>query len=203
MTKTTEPLVEAIKKIELKYDVTENEISADTQISPTKLDDCVCKQAGLRAYWGVRQANADAQLAFVKRKFDTIEAQLYAKYRKAQIEAGEKATEKSIENAVRQDNVWKAMKDVVIEANRIADLNRAAVNAINDRRDMLIQLGADRRDERKGTMRITGGEDTSAKGTLIANRAMRQVGISQQQTETYVGNGVVATNTMTVTPSEY
>lgn len=203
MTKTTEPLVEAIKKIELKYDVTENEISADTQISPTKLDDCVCKQAGLRAYWGVRQANADAQLAFIKRKFDTIEAQLYAKYRKAQIEAGEKATEKSIENAVRQDNVWKAMKDVVIEANRIADLNRAAVNAINDRRDMLIQLGADRRDERKGTMRITGGEDTSARGTLIANRAMRQVGISQQQTETYVGNGVVATNTMTVTPSEY
>ena len=172
MTKTTDPLVEAIKKIELKYDVTEKEITLDTNISQTKIDECVCRQAGLRAYWGIRQANAEAQLAFIKRKFETIEAQLYAKYRKAQVEAGEKATEKSIENAVRQDNVWKAMKDVVIEANRIADLNRAAVNAINDRRDMLIQLGADRRDERKGTMRINGGEDTSAKGTLIANRAI-------------------------------
>lgn len=199
MTKTTEPLVEAIKKIELKYDVTENEISADTQISSTKLDDCVCKQAGLRAYWGVRQANADAQLAFIKRKFDTIEAQLYAKYRKAQIEAGEKATEKSIENAVRQDNVWKAMKDVVIEANRIADLNRAAVNAINDRRDMLIQLGADRRDERKGTMRITGGEDTSAKGTLIANRAIGGVrtnkgnleGLTVSSDQMYIMGGAI------------
>ena len=57
-------------------------------------------------------------------------------------------------NAVKLDPRWIKGKNTVIEAETIASINKSLVISLADRRDMMIQLGADRREEFKGGVRI-------------------------------------------------
>jgi len=136
----------------LKHYVDVDEFRKDTRVSETNLDSCMMEQNGLRAYYGTQAAQAEAQAARVKAKFDVVEATMYDEVRKGF--AGEKTTEKMIENAVKIDPRWLKAKNMVIESESIAAINKALVQSLSDRRDMIIQLGADRRDEYKGAARV-------------------------------------------------
>jgi predicted dinucleotide-utilizing enzyme len=99
-------------------------------------------------------ARAESQSDTLKARFEVIEAKLYDEHRKLLLASGEKVTEKMVENAVKMDVRWFKGKNTVIEAGSIAAINKQLVESIKDRRDMIIQLGADRRDEFKGQARI-------------------------------------------------
>lgn len=73
-----------------------------------------------------------------------------------------------VENAVKTDPRWLAGKENVIEAETIAAVNKSLAISLADRRDMLIQLGADRRDEAKGQARLLAAQ---AEREGMANRA--------------------------------
>jgi hypothetical protein len=135
----------------LDVDAFKNEIA----VSENNLDNCMMQQAGLFAWHASEGARAEAQYARVKLRFDVVEARLYDRHRKAIAAAGEKATEKSIENAVRQDPEWLQAKNLVIEAEMLASINKGAVEALRHRKDMVVQMGADRREEYKGQTRIS------------------------------------------------
>jgi hypothetical protein len=138
-------------------------------VTETNLDNCMMSQASLRAYHGAVAARAEAQASSIKARFEVKEAQLYNHHRKAFVEAGEKATEKAVENAVKTDPKWIAMKMMVIEAESIAAVAKSCKEALNDRRDMVIQLGADRRDESKGQARVLAAQ---AERDHLTNRAV-------------------------------
>jgi hypothetical protein len=151
-----EALAEAVKKkakASLDFYIDVDDFKREMQVTETNLDNCMMSQAALRAYHGAMAARAEAQAASIKARFEVKEAQLYANHRKAFVEAGEKATEKAIENAVKLDPKWIALKVMVIEAESIAAVAKACVGALADRRDMVIQLGADRREDSKGQVR--------------------------------------------------
>lgn len=135
-----------------KLDV--NTFIEETKINPVNLDDAFMKQSSLRAYYGAMAANADMNAAKAKARFDILEARLYKKYRDAATTEGVKTTEKSLENQVKLDEEWAKGKAEYINAQCYADVAKALVSSLVDRRDMLIQLGADRRDESKGQMRV-------------------------------------------------
>ena len=126
----------------------------DTRVTEVNLDQCMIEQSGLRAYYGAQAARAEAQAARVKAKFEVVEATLYDHHRKELAKMGEKTTEKMVENAVKIDPRWIKAKNMVIEAETIATINKSLVESLKDRRDMIIQLGADRRDEYKGAARV-------------------------------------------------
>lgn len=126
----------------------------ETQVNQVNLDECFQKQSALRAYYGAEAARYDSFASKVKSVFEFKEAQLFKTYREKFIAEGVKPTEKMIENAVRLDPAWLKSKQAVIDAQCQADIARALVMSLIDRRDMLIQLGADRRDETKGQMRM-------------------------------------------------
>lgn len=126
----------------------------DTRVTEANLDQCMIEQSGLRAYYGATAARAEAQAARVKAKFEVVEATLYDHHRKELAKMGEKTTEKMVENAVKLDPRWIKAKNMVIEAETIATINKGLVESLKDRRDMIIQLGADRRDEYKGAARV-------------------------------------------------
>jgi hypothetical protein len=130
------------------------EFKRETKVSMTNLDECMIEQSSLRAYYGTLAADAEAEHAKLKLRHDIIEARVYDKHRKALADAGEKVTEKMVENAVKQDPEWAQSKLRVIEAEQVANRNRACVDSLKDRKDMLVQLGADRREEGKGQVRI-------------------------------------------------
>lgn len=126
----------------------------DTRVTEANLDQCMIEQSGLRAYYGATAARAEAQAARVKAKFEVVEATLYDHHRKELAKMGEKTTEKMVENAVKLDPRWIKAKNMVIEAETIATINKGLVESLRDRKDMLVQLGADRREEFKGGLRI-------------------------------------------------
>lgn len=140
--------------LQLQHYIDMDQFKRDTSVSEARLDNCMMEQSGLRAHHGYMAANAEAQHSRLKLRFDVVEAALYDKHRKAILDSGEKATEKMVENAVRKDEAWVKAKNAVIEAELIVNVAKACVEALKDRRDMIIQLGADRREEGKGQARI-------------------------------------------------
>lgn len=139
-------------KLSLKPDL--QGFMRETRVTEATLQECMYDQSGLMAYYVAKNAEAERQLARTKQQFNTLEARLYDAYRKKFLKEGEKATEKAIENAVRMDQQWVDKYLELIDAQAIADTHKGFVNAMHDRRAMLIQLGSDRREEMKGTMRI-------------------------------------------------
>ena len=138
----------------LNFYVDVNQFNRDTKLTEATLDNAMMEQAGLRAYYGSQAAQAEAQHSRLKVRFDVLEAKLYDEHRKALATGGEKVTEKMVENAVKLDARWAKAKNAVIEAETIASINKSLVISLADRRDMMIQLGADRREEFKGGVRI-------------------------------------------------
>lgn len=138
----------------LNFYVDVNAFNRDTKLTEATLDNAMMEQAGLRAYYGSQAAQAEAQHARLKVRFEVLEAKLYDEHRKALAASGEKVTEKMVENAVKLDARWLKAKNTVIEAETIASINKSLVGSLADRRDMMIQLGADRREEFKGAARV-------------------------------------------------
>lgn len=138
----------------LNFYVDVNQFNRDTKLTEATLDAAMMEQAGLRAFYGSQAAQAEAQHSRLKVRFDVLEAKLYDEHRKALALGGEKVTEKMVENAVKLDARWAKAKNAVIEAETIASINKSLVISLADRRDMMIQLGADRREEFKGGVRI-------------------------------------------------
>lgn len=157
----------------LNYYVDVEAFKRETAVSDTNLDECMIQQPGLRAYYGAQAAQAEAQHARLKARFDVLEAKLYDTHRKALAATGEKVTEKAVENAVKLDPQWLKAKNAVIEAETIANVNRSLVASLSDRVSMLMQLGADRREEFK----LAGGVRTTvspaeSKAPGLAARAL-------------------------------
>lgn len=138
----------------LKYYIDVDQFQKDTRVSDIGLDQCMIEQNSLRAYYGTQAAYAEAQASRIKARFEVIEATLYDKHRKEAAASGEKTTVQMVESAVKMDPRWLSAKNTVIEAETLAAINKGLVESIKDRRDMIIQLGADRRDEGKGAVRI-------------------------------------------------
>ena len=131
----------------------------DTKLTEATLDSAMMEQSGLRAYYGTQAAQAEAQHARLKVRFEVLEAKLYDEHRKLAAASGEKVTEKMVENAVKLDPRWLKGKNTVIEADTIAAINKSLVISLADRKDMMVQLGADRREEFKGGVRIMAAQD--------------------------------------------
>lgn len=143
----------------LQFFIDPNEFKKETQVKDYNLDSCFMEQSSLRAHYGAMAARAEAQASTAKVKFEVLEARLYDHHRKILTDAGAKVTEKMVENAVKTDPRWMAGKENVIEAETIASVNKALAISLADRRDMLIQLGADRRDESKGQARLLAAQN--------------------------------------------
>lgn len=156
----------------LQFYLDVEEFKNTIKVSENNLDDCMMQQAGLFASYAADAARAEAQHARVKLRFEVMEAKLYDRHRKALAAAGEKVTEKMVENEVKQDPEWLQSKNLAIEAEMVVGFNKGAVESLRHRKDMIVQLGADRREEYKGQTRIVASDD--AHGSMKA-RALAAV----------------------------
>lgn len=149
----------------IKAFIDAEQLARDVAIDDDHLDDAFSKQASLFVEYANKKAQARMQYEKMKAAFEILESRLYAKHRtKLAAEAaagadGEKKakapTEAQIDAAVKADPAWWAGKNRVIEAQGVYDLATNTASAFEQRRDMLIQKGSDRREERKGELRLT------------------------------------------------
>jgi hypothetical protein len=152
----------------LQHSIDVSEFKAETAVSDINLNDAMMKQSSLRATYGELAARAEAQASRVKVQVEVKEAELYDTHRKLLASTGEKVTEKAVENAVKMDKKWLALQNRKIDADTIADINKSLVRSLEDRRDMIIQLGADRREEGKGQVRIMADRDVRERAIAAA-----------------------------------
>jgi hypothetical protein len=145
-------------KTDLQFFVDVAKFRDETKVAEHNLHDCMMQQSGLRADYGEQAARAEAQYLRLKARFEVLEAQLYDQHRKVLVRVGEKVTEKQVENNVKLDPKWLDNKNIVIEAETIAAINKSLVESLKDRRDMIIQLGTAPQGEDKGAARILAPE---------------------------------------------
>jgi hypothetical protein len=138
--------------VEVFVDV--EKLTQDTAINPNDIDDAMCKQASLYAFYAEQARKARRQYERMKSLFEILESKLDNEHRTRLKEESAKTTEQQISTAVKNDPRWWAMQQQLIEARGVYDLASDAREAFSQRRDMIIQVASDRREERKGAMRM-------------------------------------------------
>lgn len=140
----------------------------DIHVDEVNMDEAMMTQAGMRAFYGAQAAYAEGQASREKAKFEIFEAKLNEIHRKDLVAKGDKVTEAMVLSAVKADARWIAAKERVIEAETIASINKSLVVAMGDRKDMLVQLGSDRRKDYEGQLRIVAHDSSK---NMTADRA--------------------------------
>lgn len=83
-----------------------------------------------------------------------------------------------LENRVKSNPIWMKAKLAVIDAQGVSGINKALVESLKDRKDMLVQLGADRRGEMQGAVRTMASKDAAQserdRATEAAQRAFQK-----------------------------
>lgn len=167
------PAPNPIKPAGLSHYIDMAAFKDEIRISSSNIDTAMMEQAGLSAYMASEAAQAEAQASRLKLRFEIVEAALYKKHRLALAAGTEKVTEKMIEMEVKLDPEYVAGKNRVIEGEMIAATRKGCNIAMRDRKDMLVQIGADRREEGKGQLRMleqdAGHNDAKARGLRAAS----------------------------------
>ena len=99
------------------------------------------------AWFAALLAYATAETESMKLSHEVLQANLYAEKRLEMAKGSGKVTEDKIKNAVVEDDRYAASQEQLTETKRQHGIVRAIVTALEHRKDMLIQLGATRRQE--------------------------------------------------------
>ncbi len=140
--------------MEIKSVIDPENLTRDLEVNPSDLNAGFLNQAGLYAYYAARAVVAMKQEGNAKLFRDVTEAKVDKAIRDEATAAGQKLTEKQIEQAIARSPDYIKAERAHIEAKAMSKLADSAVEAFRQRRDMLIQLGANERGEMKGDLRM-------------------------------------------------
>ena len=113
------------------------------QINEATLTDEFMKQPSTYAYFAALSEFAVADVESKKLSFSVMEANLDSQKRLELKET--KVTEAVIKSAIVKDKKYQLMAEELIEAERQLGILKALVKALEQRKDMLIQLGSTKR----------------------------------------------------------
>jgi len=110
------------------------------------------KQPALHARVVVLAATANGKMLSAKSRRRVVEGELYKKHKEKLIEGGiAKPTEKAIGAEVDTDPAWIASEDYYASTTEAYGLFKGLCKSYEDRKDMLVQMGAGQRQEKDQT----------------------------------------------------
>ena len=133
------------------------------------LNGSMMEQASLFVHYGVLQANALRQVHDIELLLEVKKSQVAKAMRDALVAQEKKPVEAAITKDVELHPDVVHLTRALNEAKLILDLGKVGVEAFKQRRDMLVQLGANGREERKGEVRTMGVKSMAQR--VIAARA--------------------------------
>lgn len=119
----------------------------DTSISPEDLDSAFISQASLFAFYAEQSRIANKKVDNFKMRIDMVEAELDKEIRDEAALTSSKITEKSIEQEIKRSERYQKAVMSYNDAKAMAQLLRDSLDALKQRKDMLIQLGNNQREE--------------------------------------------------------
>lgn len=138
----------------LKTFVDPQRLDEDLSFSTTNLSMAMTRQAALFAHYSRLAAEATYQADRAKQQVELAEAELDQTFRDSLTAAGTKFTEAMIKSMIIKDSGYQAAQSRAYEAKAIGKMIGSAADSFDHRKDMLIQCGADAREEKKGNLRM-------------------------------------------------
>jgi hypothetical protein len=123
-------------------------------IDPINLNDSFVRLPGDLAYAGALYKDAVKNYLVAKRDFQIREAELRLRTRALLKSEGSKITESIVEATVLTNPAWAEAKKKYIESEAEMTGAKLKIEAIKAKRDMLIQMGAQYREEMKADPQI-------------------------------------------------
>lgn len=141
-----------VPESDLKTFIDIDRLKADLDFTETNISLAMTRQASLFAHYSTLAHQAQFQADRADQQVDLVEAQLDQKYRDAFVTAGQKITENMIKAAIIKDDKYQKAMLRKNEAKAIAEMVKSAADSFRHRRDMLIQVGADLRQQAQGNI---------------------------------------------------
>lgn len=150
----TPSLLSYVPSAPLKTFIDEQRLQEDLSFTTNNLSLAMTRQAALFAHYGRLAAEATYQADRAKQQVELAEAELDQTFRDGLTAAGTKFTEAMIKSMIIKDSGYQAAQSRAYEAKAIAKMIGTAADSFDHRKDMLIQCGADAREEKKGNLRM-------------------------------------------------
>lgn len=164
----------------LKEFIDVEQLKKDVEFNPNDLDNAVSSHASMYLHYANLARQARAQYMKMKNAFAILESRLEQHHRQLMtgvaVETKVKPTEPQIKAAVMTDPRWWSASNRLIDAQEIHNLAQDAKTAFEQRKDMIVQMSVDRREERKGQLRIMEGKEAEKAVQDARVRAMAIAG---------------------------
>lgn len=120
----------------------------DLHINQSEINEELARQASLYAYYSEQGSLLNEKVSRLKLSLEVFEAALDGKLRDHATARREKLTEVQIEKAMRRNDEWVRRREQLIEAQTSAEQINGLVKAFAHKKDMLIALANNMRQER-------------------------------------------------------
>ncbi len=147
---TVRPVFNA--KGDLNTFIDPDRLQEDLSFSTNNISTAMTRQAAMFAHYSNLSAQAAYQHDRAKQQVELLQATLDQRFRDDLTSSGTKFTEKVIESMIIKDASYQAAQTRSHEARAIAKMVDTAADSFRHRKDMLIQVGADLREEKKGNL---------------------------------------------------
>lgn len=154
----------------LKTFIDPDALQRDLHFTENSISTAMIRQAALFAHYSTLSAQAKFQYDRCKQSVELYQANLDQQLRDDLTTAGTKFTEKVIEAMVLKDSGYQAAITRMHEAKAIASMVDTAADSFRHKKDMLIQVGADLRQQKQGELVML--EKTKAHPGAAALEAM-------------------------------
>lgn len=145
---------EPVKRDGVVYYIDPARLKRDVAFSPHNIDDAMMTHASKFVHYAVQSSLARGQFERMKAAFEILESKLDGEHRLVLKEENPKTTEAQIRAAVVSDERWKAANARLIETRTVYELAQDAKEAFTMRRDTLLQVAKNVREERGGQLRL-------------------------------------------------
>lgn len=126
----------------------------DFQINNNDLSNEMVRQPALYVYYANLYSAKMKETANLKSRLDYLQGQIHQELKNEEL-AGTKLTDKDKEKRLKSDSRYLAAKSAVDTAEIEEEYYRNLLDALKQKKDMLIQLALRQRDEMKGPVAIT------------------------------------------------
>lgn len=147
-----------------------DELAADIDLNGVEINSAFIDQTSLCVLYGSKAALASRQSSMLKITRDAVIAKVAQQLRDEAVANKEKLTEKALEERVTLNKKVLRARHRYTIAVQVEEEAKAALEAIRHRRDMLIQLGAQAREESKGGLVLKSQTSTSVRGESLKEK---------------------------------
>jgi len=129
-------------------------IQQDLEIDEPHLNDEILKQPGLYAYYAHQCSEKRKELDFLSLDLDVLKAEKDSYWRDMFTSQNEKFTETKLSTMISKDEKVIKLKKQIIEVDCEYKILRGVVIAFEQRKDCLVSISANRREELKNQVGV-------------------------------------------------